>query len=125
MDEARWSDGSDRIRSLIELEENDFPIGKTVDEVRPPIPSDVKVSAVDVLECIRDWVYESDKLGTDDGSAELDIVLDSLYDRLQKALNEYIAEHVDLTLAAWQPTGRYAKRTATGWSIYPPYPDGH
>jgi len=122
MDEARWSDGSDRIRSLIELEEDDFPIGKTVDEVRPPIPSDVKVSAVGVLERIRDWVYESDKLGTDDGSAELDIVLDSLYDRLQKALDDYIAEHVDLTRAAWQPTGRVAKRTVTGWSIYP---DGH
>lgn len=121
---SRWTDWSGRLYSLEELEEDDFPCGGVVDELRPPTPEDAKIFAVDVLEHVRDWVYESETLSCDDGNAELPVILGSALDRLQTALDDYVKAHVDLSTAAWQPTGRSATRTDAGWIFTPPLPIG-
>ena len=78
---------------------------------------DVDQLAVDAWERVREWLWESETLGHDDGSANLpghDSVCRSAWIPLVAALRDCIAESIDLSDAAWQEIGERVRV----------YPDG-
>ena len=80
-----------------------------LDEMRAPTVDDVDRHdyTADVIDALNDWLREDAQFVCDDGEARLYTQPDSPeYAAVRDAIRAYIRAHVDLTEAAWQPTGR-------------------
>lgn len=74
-------------------------------ECRPPEPRDLPDFAIEVADLIHELLGEDEDLVTETGGCP---VLDehAFAAAIRSALAAALAEHVDLSEAAWQPTGR-------------------
>ena len=80
-----------------------------LDEMHPPTPNDLPDYTAEVIEMLSDHLQADDQLSWEDGWPWLPSAPQPgpELDALRAALRAYIATHVDLSEAAWVPTGRY------------------
>lgn len=92
-------------------------------EYRPAEIEDIDISWFTdaAWEAIDDWMREDDNLSCDDGwpnimpsSFRKDEERPPAWGRLWTAIRDLLQDHLDLSEAAWQPTGRSMRREYSG-----------
>lgn len=87
------------------IEDDSLADDVVLNECRPPEPRDLPDYASDIADMVQTWLRESERLATDDGDVPL-LDQQAFAATIRSALADALAEHVDLSQAAWQPTGR-------------------
>lgn len=98
----------EELQKLIYLaEDDDIPGATVVHEYRPTEAHDLASLAFAVrrrvgglVQAVADWAADAHDLYTDDGGPEVDA------SALEDAITKAVLGGVDLTYAAWTPTGR-------------------
>ncbi len=92
--------------ALEQLAEDPSMESITLTQYYEPGLADVPDMLGDILGFMKDAIYEDERLYWNDGGAYLDVKPESPEGAaLRTALDAYIAAHVDLSAAAWIPTG--------------------
>lgn len=78
--------------------------GVVLYEYQPARVGDLPDLSDDIAGAVQDWLREDDTLAWDDGWPVLDEA--AFADAVRDALRAALAEHSDMSEAAWQPTGR-------------------
>lgn len=104
------------------LEEHKDHESVRLQEVRPAESADLPDYTADVIERLSTWLYEDETLCHDNGAPELcpEPVKGTALEELRYALRAYLNEHVDLSGAAWQGTGRCLLVTMDSYSLLDP-----
>jgi len=94
-------------------------------EYRPPVVGDICTHTLtdETWDAMADLLRDHDDMCTDDGWPMLDAAYKSWHDqrplawhRLRAAIQHVLDDHLDLSEAAWQPTGRVRRVTRDGTS---------